>query len=71
MGKKFLRFRDNNHIRVDWATVAHPRTNGQVERANGMVLQGIKPRIFNRLTSLAGMGHRTSRGSLELKDDPQ
>ena len=23
--------------------------NGQVERANGMVLQGLKPRIFNRL----------------------
>jgi hypothetical protein len=49
MGKKFLRFCDDNHIRVNWAIVAHPRTNRQVERANGMVLQGIKPRIFNRL----------------------
>ena len=27
-GKKFLRFYDDHHIRVDWATVAHPRTNG-------------------------------------------
>jgi hypothetical protein len=27
--------------------VAHPRCNGQVERANGMVLQGIKDRIFD------------------------
>jgi hypothetical protein len=29
--------------------VAHPRSNGQVERANGMILQGLKPRIFNDL----------------------
>ena len=29
----------------------HPRTNGQVERANGMLLQGLKPRIFNRLNN--------------------
>ena len=48
-GKKFLQFYDEYHIRVDWAAVAHPRTNGQVERANGMVLQGLKPRIFNWL----------------------
>jgi len=48
-GKKFLRFCDDHHICIDWATVALPRTNGQVERANGMVLQGLKPRIFNRL----------------------
>ena len=36
--KKFLRLCDEQHIRVDWATVAHPRTNGQVERANGLLL---------------------------------
>jgi hypothetical protein len=29
--------------------VAHPMTNGQVERANGMILQGLKPRIYNDL----------------------
>jgi transposase InsO family protein len=43
--RKFLEFYDNFHIRVDWAAVAHPQTNGQVERANGMILQGLKPRI--------------------------
>jgi transposase InsO family protein len=47
--KKFLRFCDDHHIGVDWAAMAHPRTNGQVERANGMILQGLKLRIFNRL----------------------
>jgi transposase InsO family protein len=48
-GKKFLEFCDKFHIRVDWSAVAHPRTNGQVERANGMILQGLKPRIFDPL----------------------
>jgi transposase InsO family protein len=48
-GRKFLEFCDKFQIRVDWAAVAHPQTNGQVERANGMILQGLKPRIFDRL----------------------
>jgi transposase InsO family protein len=48
-GRKFLEFCDKFHIRVDWAAVAHPQTNGQVERANDMVLQGLKPRIFDKL----------------------
>jgi transposase InsO family protein len=48
-GKKFLDFCEDHHIRVDWAAVAHPMTNGQVERANGMILQGLKPRIYNDL----------------------
>jgi transposase InsO family protein len=48
-GRKFLEFCDKFHIGVDWAAVAHPQTNDQVERANGMILQGLKPRIFDRL----------------------
>jgi transposase InsO family protein len=48
-GRKFLEFCDKHHIRVDWAAVAHPQTNGQEERANGMILQDLKPRIFDRL----------------------
>jgi transposase InsO family protein len=47
--KKFLNFCEDHHIRVEWAAVAHPMTNGQVERANGMILQGLKPRIYNDL----------------------
>jgi transposase InsO family protein len=48
-GKKFLDFCEDHHIQVDWAAVAHPMTNRQVERANGMILQGLKPRIYNDL----------------------
>jgi transposase InsO family protein len=48
-GRKFQEFCDKHHIRVDWEAIAHPQTNGQVERANGMILQGLKPRIFDRL----------------------
>jgi hypothetical protein len=48
-GKKFLDFCDNHHIHVLWSTVAHPKTNGQVEHANDMVLQGLKPIIFDKL----------------------
>ena len=47
--KKFLDFCDGYIIMIDWALVEHPRTNGQVERANGMVLQGLKPCIFDQL----------------------
>jgi ribonuclease HI/transposase InsO family protein len=48
-GKKFLDFCEDHHIRVDWAAIAHPMANGQVEHANGMILQGLKPRIYNDL----------------------
>ena len=46
-GKKFLDFCDGYSIRIDWALAGHLWTNGQVKRANGMVLQGLKPRIFD------------------------
>ena len=52
--KKFLDFSDGYGIRIDWASVGHPRTNGQVERASGMVLQGLKSHIFDRLNKYAG-----------------
>jgi hypothetical protein len=48
-GKKFLDFCDHHHIHVLWSAVAHPKTNGQVECANGMILQGLKPRILDKL----------------------
>jgi transposase InsO family protein len=53
-GRKFLDFCEDHHIRVDWAAVAHPMTNGQVERANGMIMQGLKPMIYNDLHKFGG-----------------
>jgi hypothetical protein len=61
MGKKFLDFADGYMIKIDWASVGHPRTNGQVERANGMVLQGLKPRIFDQLNGLLAGGFRNAQ----------
>jgi hypothetical protein len=44
-----LEFYDDHHFRVLWSVVAHLKTNGQVEHVNGMVLHGLKSRIFNKL----------------------
>jgi transposase InsO family protein len=36
-------------ISIDYALVAHPEANGQVERANGLILAGLKPRLYEQL----------------------
>jgi hypothetical protein len=41
-------------IRLDLASVAHPQSNGQVEKANGLILAGIKPRLVEPLECSAG-----------------
>ncbi|XP_073363549.1 uncharacterized protein [Aegilops tauschii subsp. strangulata] len=41
-------------IRLDQASVAHPQSNGQVERANGLILSGIKPRLVEPLIRSPG-----------------
>jgi hypothetical protein len=47
-GENFLDFCDGNNIWVDWVTVAHQHTNRQVEHANGLILQGLKPCILTQ-----------------------
>ena len=32
-------------FKLDYASVYHPQTNGQVERASGLIMSGIKPRL--------------------------
>nr|CAD40517.1 OSJNBa0023J03.2 [Oryza sativa Japonica Group]CAH66191.1 OSIGBa0144J05.3 [Oryza sativa]CAH66207.1 OSIGBa0096F13.2 [Oryza sativa] len=53
-GGVFKDFCEDFGIKICYASVAHPMSNGQVERANGMILQGIKARVFDRLRPYAG-----------------
>src|SRR3954463_6730641 len=39
--------------RVNFALVAHPQSNRQVERANGLILKGIKRRLMRELKEAA------------------
>jgi IS30 family transposase len=52
-GSDFEDFCQNSLIDVYYSSVAHPWCNGQVERANGMVLQAIKDRIFDDASQYA------------------
>jgi hypothetical protein len=45
-GSAFWDFCDEGSIVVKYVSVAHPRANGQVERANGMILDALKKRLF-------------------------
>ena len=47
-------FCDEQNIRLDSASVAHPQDNGQVERANGLILQGLKPSLEAPLRRTVG-----------------
>jgi transposase InsO family protein len=53
--REFKDFCVDSGIKVNFASVSHLQSNGQVERSNGMILQGLKPRIFDRLKHYAGM----------------
>jgi hypothetical protein len=57
--EKFLDFCDDSNIRVDCTAVANPRTNGQVEDTNGLILQGLKPRILTQVGEDVHTRHST------------
>jgi IS30 family transposase len=67
IGKKVLEFYDDYHIRVDWATVAHPHTNGQVEHVNNMIagrwVAGLPTVLWSlRMTQLSDRLHPSLHG---------
>jgi len=51
---EFARFCMDKGIRLDIASVAHPESNGQVERSNALVLAGIKARLMEPLLKTPG-----------------
>jgi hypothetical protein len=50
----FWEYFENSGIDVRYVSVAHPRANGQVERANGMVLDALKKRLHDTANSKRG-----------------
>ena len=52
--EEFPRFCGEKGIRLDVSSVARPQTNGQVERYNGLLLSGIKPRLIEPLERTPG-----------------
>ena len=41
-------------ISIDYASIAHPQANGQVERAHGLLLAKLKPRLFDEFKDYSG-----------------
>ena len=57
-GSELWDFCQESCIDVYYASVAHPRCNGQVEHTNGLILQGLKARISTRSKTMAPSGSR-------------
>jgi transposase InsO family protein len=69
-GRKFLDFCEDHHIRVNWVAVAHPMTNGQVERANGMISARTQATDLQRPQQVRqAMDEGAPLGGLESEDN--
>jgi transposase InsO family protein len=44
--KEFKSYCESMGIKLKFAFVAHPKSNGQVEKANGLICNGIKKRLL-------------------------
>jgi hypothetical protein len=72
---QFWEFCENVCIEVKYVSVAHPRANGQVERANGMIIEGLKKRLYDETARKEESGymscHMLSGGSGLSRPKPQ
>jgi transposase InsO family protein len=50
---EFQEFTKELGIKIKYASVAHPKSNGQVEKANGLVCAGLKKRLLRPLKRVA------------------
>jgi transposase InsO family protein len=51
---EFQEFAKELGIKIKYASVAHPKSNGQVEKANGLVCVGLKKRLLRPLKRAVG-----------------
>jgi hypothetical protein len=51
---EFFDFCEQSTIQIKYASVAQPRANGQVERANRMILEALRKKVFDKSEKLAG-----------------
>jgi hypothetical protein len=51
---EFFDFCEQKSIQIKYASVAHPRANGQVERANEMILEALKKKVFDKNEKFTG-----------------
>jgi transposase InsO family protein len=51
---EFFDFCEQRSIQIKYALVVHPRANGQVERANGMILEALRKKVFDKNEKLVG-----------------
>jgi transposase InsO family protein len=51
---EFFDFCEQRSIQIKYALIAHPRANGQVEMANGMILEALRKKVFDKNEKFAG-----------------
>jgi transposase InsO family protein len=51
---EFFDFCEQRSIQIKYVSVAHLRANGQVERANGMILEALRKKVFDKNEKFTG-----------------